>query len=118
MAFLVIAGVTYQVFTEGAAEEAPEVGGLLTEWAWDNTPQLTYEPPRRARNFVLQPIAESVEQTLRDNVATDLVPVSGDALGAGGEKDCIVVVTSSEYLDDGQLGHFRMPNVRIVQGEA
>ena len=118
MAFLVIAGVTYQVLTEGASEGAPEVGGLLVEWAWDNTPQITTAPVRRARNFTLQPITEAAEQALRDNVDEGLVPVSGDALGAGGEKDCIVVVTDSEYHDDGQLGHLRIPTVRIVQGEA
>ena len=118
MPFLVIAGTTYQVYTEGASEDLPEVGGLLVEWAWDMTPQLTYAPPRRARNFTLQPISEAAEQALRDAVELDAVTVSGDALGADSPKVCIVKVTGSDYLDDGQLGHLRMPTVRIIQGEA
>lgn len=118
MSFLTIAGVTYPVLTEGAGEDAPEVGGLLAEWSWDNTPQVTVVPPRRARNFTLQPMSEATEQTLRDNVANDLVTVSGTALGASSPKQCIVVVTSSEYHDDGALGHLRIPTIRVVQGEA
>lgn len=117
MAFLTIAGVTYSVLTEGAGEDEPAAGGLLVEWAWDSTAQVTFAPERRSRHFTLQPMTEATEQTLRNAINAGIVVVGGDAMG-GVPKNCVVRITNSDYIDNGALGFYRVPTVSIVQAAA
>lgn len=114
MPFLTIAAVTYPVLTDGASEGEPAFGGLLVEFAWDGTGQISSSPERRARQFTLGPMTEIQEQTLRNNVSAGAVSVGGDALG-GVPKNCVVRVTNSDYVDDGMLGNYRMPTVSVTQ---
>jgi hypothetical protein len=115
MAFLVIAGVTYPVLTDGASENDAAFGGIDDgDWSFDGSPRFAYSPERRQRTLPLLHMSQAAYESLRSDIAAGIVAVDGDAI-AGGPKNAIVRVTSAPYVDDGALGFYIQPTVEITE---
>jgi hypothetical protein len=113
MAMLSVAGVAYDVMTDGATEEEDERMGQSVR-AFDGTLRSTMRTPKRVWQFTLGPLTETDYQTLRTNVGAGLfVTCAGDALG--GSVTCEVTITAAPYLQDAsQTNDFlREPTVKL-----
>lgn len=110
--FLTIDGTNYEVLTSGATEDEPEVGGMLLEWSWDATAQLTVSPERRRRPFDLGPVSMAAYEALRTLALTGPRSVGGPAMGDG-TKQRVILVTGADYLADG-IGFLMLPHIVII----
>lgn len=98
MAFLTIAGLTVEVQTAGAQQEAGTVLGERVR-TLSGTLRSTVRAVKRAWSFSTPPLTSADAATLRAAIANDaVVTCAGDALG--GAVACMVRVTQAPYQQD------------------
>lgn len=90
MAFLTIAGVTYEVERQGAREGTPErIGEEIRAFAGNLLSTVRAE--KRVWDYRVPLLSTSARNTLRTAIANGvIVSVSGEQVGAA--KDCVVSV--------------------------
>jgi hypothetical protein len=112
MAFLIIAGTTYEVLTDGASRDQGQRVGE-TERAQDGTLRSTVRATKRLWRMRLGPTTESEFETLESAVTAGFVTVAGDAIGTSLTAD--VEILSADYHQDRSQAHefFYLPVLEI-----
>lgn len=117
MAFLTIGGVTYDVLTQGATQNAPMrvgeaspsfSGGLLS----------TVRARKRRWTFTLGPLTQAQADALDAATAAGLfLACAGDAMPYAGTITCDVVLGEAPYVQDTvqALGFRRFVNVTLSE---
>lgn len=114
--FLTIDTVNYEVLTDKASEDAPAVGGLSVEWAWDNSPQITVSPERRVRSFGLGLTSMAAYEAMRAIALLSPRAVGGPAYN-NVTKQRIIIVESADYIPNG-TDFMIQGNITITDAES
>lgn len=115
MAFLTINGRNYDVSTSSAQESAPRmVGTVVTTFA--GILRVTRRVRKRVYGFVLAPMPVATYEQLVADVATAIVPVTGDAVN-GGAFQAVVDVTNGVFVSDMSQPHYHQRSAAIVISE-
>ena len=113
MPFLVIAGITVEVMSDGAAEDEPEIGGEDV-YAMAGNIRTIESWSKRKWNFTTGYMTQAQYNTLRAAVAGGAhVNCSGDALG--GTVLCRVRIRGAAYHDLGGLDFARSTTLNLYE---
>jgi hypothetical protein len=115
MAFLSIAGVSYDVQVTDAGERSPRfVGALVT--TFNGGLRSSRRARKRTWGFTLAPMDVATSETLVTAVAVAPVAVTGDAIN-GAAITAIVEVTAMPFLAnlDATHSHLRVPQITVSE---
>jgi hypothetical protein len=115
MPFATIAGVTYDVQTQGATEKMPSPIGMRRR-TWNGGMRSGEQTDKRGWTLPLAPILESAFQTMRTNTKlAQRVTCVGDFTN-GASLTCIVDITSATYYKPNAAGPlYRVCTLDIVE---
>jgi hypothetical protein len=113
MAFLTIAGVTYQVQTQSAVQNESQYSGERVR-SFANTLLSSRDVTTKKRQwqFALAPMTQAASDALVAAIDGDVVvTITGDAVG-GVVVSSMVSITQNAFVPDG-LGFLRAPTIMV-----
>lgn len=102
MAFLTIAGITYEVLTRGADEQRRVTVGSRKR-AFAGNLRSTIKAVKREWRLTVGPLTQSGLSQLRSLVAGSTVQAIGGDLVQGVSTNCIVQITGHDFVNETQI---------------